>query len=585
MVALSAAAGPPGSSARADWINLTGAETAPNIAEIYVEDDRVRLVFEAYVGDLETFHDLLPDVSLGNVPVDRPALPTHQHRFLAELFRFVTESGQELRAEVKLVEPRLRKDRFSPFAGMTNPITRQPLRQAPEDKRVIYGEIEYPFTTPPKTLTIVPPLDPEGIAVVDIGFIAYHKVVPIIDFRYLSRPATVNLDWTDPWYSRFDNPNLKRHHKSALMSFLYVEPNQVRHEVLTRVKDLEAWIDLGLVGNDSIEPEEWPGLQERVGAFLIAKNPVLIDGEPITPSFTRADFVSVGLRGIQVIEEPTRLDIATAVMGVILTYPTDSLPDLVTAQWELFTDQIQRVPTTAIDPAGPLTTFVDPEDPMIQWRNHLVDYRPPTIEAIPLGADRKLRLPGPAIVLLLVAIAAGGLALRPRLFARGIWIGAALAGALGAASLWSLAVIEVDNPFAGPPDPTAAGQIVARLAANLHNALREREQARRRDALAVSVSERQSATVLPEVRRALAIEIQGGGIARVDAVSDVVVKDVEGLGAGFRTLAEWTAEASAGHWGHAHRRSMRFSALMELMPVAGAWKLVGLTVVNVRPES
>jgi hypothetical protein len=168
------------------------------------------------------------------------------------------------------------------------------------------------------------------------------------------------------------------------------------------------------------------------------------------------------------------------------------------------------VPTTAIDPAGPLTTFVDPEDPMIQWRNHLVDYRPPTIEAIPLGADRKLRLPGPAIVLLLVAIAAGGLALRPRLFARGIWIGAALAGVLGAASLWSLAVIEVDNPFTGPPDPTAAGQIVARLAANLHNALREREQARRRDALAVSVSERQSATVLPEVRRALAIENRPG---------------------------------------------------------------------------
>ncbi len=27
--------------AKADWLNLTGAETAPNIAEIYVQDDRV----------------------------------------------------------------------------------------------------------------------------------------------------------------------------------------------------------------------------------------------------------------------------------------------------------------------------------------------------------------------------------------------------------------------------------------------------------------------------------------------------------------------------------------------------------------
>ena len=47
--------------ARADWINLTGAETAPNIAEIYVLDDHVRLVLEIHVGDLDTFDELVPD--------------------------------------------------------------------------------------------------------------------------------------------------------------------------------------------------------------------------------------------------------------------------------------------------------------------------------------------------------------------------------------------------------------------------------------------------------------------------------------------------------------------------------------------
>ena len=45
----------------ADWINLTGAETSPNIAEIYVLDDRVKLVLEIYVGDLEKFEELVPD--------------------------------------------------------------------------------------------------------------------------------------------------------------------------------------------------------------------------------------------------------------------------------------------------------------------------------------------------------------------------------------------------------------------------------------------------------------------------------------------------------------------------------------------
>jgi len=53
----------------ADWINLTGSETAPNIAEIYVMDDHVRLVFEVYIGDLEKFTELVPDAWLSETDV------------------------------------------------------------------------------------------------------------------------------------------------------------------------------------------------------------------------------------------------------------------------------------------------------------------------------------------------------------------------------------------------------------------------------------------------------------------------------------------------------------------------------------
>ena len=42
-------------------MNLTGAETAPNIAEITVLGDRVHLALEVYVGNLETFEALLED--------------------------------------------------------------------------------------------------------------------------------------------------------------------------------------------------------------------------------------------------------------------------------------------------------------------------------------------------------------------------------------------------------------------------------------------------------------------------------------------------------------------------------------------
>jgi hypothetical protein len=581
---LLAAVGAP-SRVQADWMNLTGAETAPNIAEITIEDDRVRLVLEVYIGDLETFHDLIPDDLLSDAESERPTLEERLRRFSSETFRFVTDGGAVLPAELKLAEPRLRKDRFSPFAGMINPSTRQRVPEPPADKRVLYAEIEYPFAERPETLTIVPPLDDAGVALVNTGFIAYHKAVPIIDFRYLSAPATVTLDWKDPWYTRFESPGLKRHHKSALMSFLYVEPNEVRHEVLTRIRDLEEWMDLGLRSDDSIEPDEWDGLMARVGAFLLTKNPVVIDGKPAEPTLARANFVTVGLRGIQVVEEPQRLDVSTAILGVILTYATDGMPNEVTVDWELFTDQIQRVPASTIDPAGPFRSFADPDDRIIAWQNHLIDYRAPTVEAVPLGPGQHLRLPVPALALLLLSIGAGGLAVKPRLLSRKAWIGAAVAGFLGAGLLSSVAVYEIQNPFAGPPDDEAAAKIVAQLASNLHNALQLREESKLQDAIALNVAPQNLDEVLPEARRALAIEIQGGGTARVDSVDDVVVRDIESLdGGGFRALTEWRADASAGHWGHLHQRRMRFSALMEMQPVDSAWKLTGLTVMDVRQE-
>ncbi len=147
-----------GDRARADWINLTGAETAPNIAEIHIEDDRVRLLLEVFVGDLATFRDLIPDDLLGDLKVSRPPLPERLRRFASESFQFITDTGEHLPAELKLAEPRLRKDRYSPLAGQINPYTRRRIPEPPADKRVLYAEIEYPFRQRPESLTIIPPL-------------------------------------------------------------------------------------------------------------------------------------------------------------------------------------------------------------------------------------------------------------------------------------------------------------------------------------------------------------------------------------------------------------------------------------------
>jgi hypothetical protein len=157
-------------------------------------------------------------------------------------------------------------------------------------------------------------------------------------------------------------------------------------------------------------------------------------------------------------------------------------------------------------------------------------------------------------------------------------------GGVAAALFIRVAVIEVKNPLAGPPDEKATAQIVMRMLNNVNHAFVEKEQSSLHRALKVFVDEDRLKDIKTELGRALAIKVPGGGIARVEAIQNLVIKDIADLDgySGFRALAGWTARASAGHWGHAHRRTIRFQALMELAEVGGVWKLIGLTVVDAK---
>jgi hypothetical protein len=573
-----------GTSARADWINLTGAETSPNIAEITIEDEGVRVMLEVYIGDLETFHDLIPDGWMKDAPIDRPALAARLRRFSSEALQFVTETGTKLQASLKLAEPRLRKDRFSPFAGMINPISRQRVPEAPQDKRVLYAELFYPFEATPEALTIIPPLDQDGRPRVSIGFIAYHKAVPIIDFRYLGAPASLRLNWDDPWYTKFDNPNLKRHHKSALMSYLYLEPYEVRHEILTRVRDMEAWMDLGLRGDRYIEPDELEPLKRRIAEFLLSKNPVLVDGRPLRPILDRADFVKVGLQGIQLVNSQERLEVSTAIVGVILAYIVDGLPREVTVDWELFTDRVQKVPATSIDPAGPLLSYVTPDDNIHRWTNFLKNYQPPTVHKV--DVDRALTTVSLPIGSLLCAAFLMPVAWRVTRRRRtgGSMRGPALmlAGALvvGGIVLYPTARISVAKPVVMAPElsDAEAQEILHALLKNVYRAFDFREEEDVYDKLAISLTGDLLVDIYVQNRRSFAVQKAGGAQAKVKEVEILSVEPerLDGDGIAYALKIRWTAMGTVGHWGHVHVRKNLYDAVVRIEVAEGAWKITGL---------
>jgi len=571
----------------ADWINLTGAETAPNIAEITVFDDRVEVALEVYVGDVKSFEALIPDEWVKDLQVERPPLEDRLARFSEQGLRFVTDSGKTLHAELRLIEPRMRKDRYSPFAGMVNPFTRRQVPDAPEDKRVLYAELVYPFNeVSPKALAITPPLDDEGRPLVTIGFILYHKSVPVIDFRYLSAPSTLTLD-PDPWYSRFDNPNLKRHHKSALMSFLYVEPYEVRHEILTRVRDLEAWMNLGLRGDEYIDVDELEPLKQRIGEFLLGKNPVRVDGVALKPILDRTNYVKVALTGIQLLEQPERLEIDTAIVGVILTYLTDGMPQEVTVDWELFTDQIGQVPATATDPAGPLPTFLTPQSNVHTWTNFLKHYQLPTVQTVAVaGSLGEIQIPWLSISSGLLALAVtlwimrrkrGGRSNRVLIAGLAVLI---ITGTLA----YPLARVTVARPtlVAGEIPPEQARNLLQVLLKNVYRAFDFRNEEDVYDKLAVSVNGDLLADIYLQNRRSFAVQQAGGAQAKIQSVEiqDAVAERLDDRPLAYAIKGKWTAQGTVGHWGHVHTRRNRYDAVVTVEAVDGAWKITGLEVLE-----
>ena len=301
-------------SASADAIMRSQAMFADTIAEYFVEDDHVRLELEIGSNDIAAFRNLLPDALYQRLGYDDTPL-------VERLSTFATEDMPVLVGETTLA------------GKVTNvgPATR-PLRDSitgeelptPEDEAtvVIRATIIYSFDERPDSLTLVAPRE-TGMA--NIGFVLYHKGVAVNDYRYLSSGNTVNLDWQDAWYSVFSERALRRQYYSPMTGFIYVEPYEVRKEIIVRPADIQQYVDLGLDGETMIPAERHDEIKEKIVEFLSGHFPVKIDGEPVEPTIDRVNFLKRSLRSSVVVDKQD-LELLPATIGVIYVIPTDGLP-------------------------------------------------------------------------------------------------------------------------------------------------------------------------------------------------------------------------------------------------------------------
>ncbi len=119
---------------------------------------------------------------------------------------------------------------------------------------------------------------------------------------------------------------------------------------------------------------------------------MVIDGREIVPDLARINFLERTLRTSRVIDPPRELDIYSAILGVIFVYPTESLPQKVSMDWDLFDERIQLVPAASVDQAGSLPVYLEPDFAVLEWENFLKNPELPTLVEIrrPPTSDRSV---------------------------------------------------------------------------------------------------------------------------------------------------------------------------------------------------
>ena len=490
------------------------------------------------MGDLDKFEELVPDEMIRESVEKRPLLERRMQTFATERLQFITGKGVKLPAKLELVEPRMRVNRQSPFAGMINPLTRQRVKGEPEDKRVLYAEIIYTFDEKPQQLTIIPPVDEQGVASTAIGFIAYHKTVPIIDFRYLSQQATLNLNWEDPWYTKFNNKNLTRHHRYPLMLFLYVEPRQLRLESLMRVRDIEEWSNFEV--DDPSTPLEGRLLllKEHVRNYFTENNALQVDDNSPKPDVVRVEFLKATLSGLKVIDITAEIDTTAALVGVSQQYFIDAMPQNVTTRWSLFNQRVDRIPITATDPAGPFKSFIDKSDSEFVWKNFLKTYSEPVIHPVSVETGFSITLP----------------------------------------------YIGEKKIISWMPDQQEATTIISGVLENVRTVFIEKNPTNLSHELGNIISSKQADVLQKELAKLYSPKVSGGGVGSVQKFNDLKIINMRELddSDGFSATVSGLSHIRAQHWGHVDQRQIQFQLLLDLIEVNQQWQIADLTVIDIK---
>ena len=565
---------------QADAVVVTRAMQASTIVEIFIDEDRVRAEIEIGAEDLSSFANVLPDELHRDVTGIAEQFDERLKEFFASDW-VIRGDGRPLQGRLERIGPAKRVVR--------DEVTGEALAEQPADARnVIRLLLTYELEDRPQTLSFHPPTD-DGNVSASIGFICYHNGLPVNDFRYMAGELTLDLDWDDPWYSRFHHQNLRRQFDAPLSAYLYIEPYEVRKEIVVRPKDIQEWLDLEFRSDGVIPVDQQEELKSDVAEFLSTANPVSIDGRLAEGRLDRIHFIHRTLRATGIVEPAVDLDATSATLGVIFVYPIEKLPEHVSMTWELFSPKIQVVSTVASDEAGGLPTKITPDDPILEWKNYLTNPTiPQMLTVAPPPSRRYFVLPLISVLCGGVIVFIGNLSFRRRstgnVVSRAGLVASFVAAAVGMFSL-PYARVSIAVPYVTPAvqSEEVTEKIISSLLHNIYRAFDHHDDSIIYDRLAKSISGDLLSEVYLETRKSMEVKNQGGLRISVKEVEVTEMESVSRDSPDPTFQIRWRVAGWIGHWGHVHARTNEHVANISIAPRDDAWKITGMELLDEQP--
>ena len=570
--------------------NATAFEHPISVTEtqVYVTRNNARMRVKLFAEDLFLFEGLEAN-ELDVLPPDELRRGLKLHRdFLLRKITLRDSSGEAFKGEVTDVQP------FEiPEDGI--PVSELMLHTATY-------EIEYTFQSPPEFLTIQQDISDENFIVPSEMKLTLHQSGTDLTYTENLKPGaseTLRFDWSgdklsdeatdadwDAWFEKQREATLGITSYSSVYSFIYIEPAEVRHEVLIPLANLKTILPLEHEDPAFVDIDEQDAVRKLIKDWLTDFNPTTVNGVEVKPEFTRIDFYGLDLKDFATQADAQKVSLANGRVGIIMTYrSSDNAVRDVSITWDKFHPSVVRKIQSVIFGYPDklmrfeFSVFNKPEENVFTWKTDesaLPSPAEPVVAKIP--ETPRVSLPVGPIICGFLAIF--GVLLKGR---------AAVKPAMGllliAAAMWPFGRMQIDNPFRERPVVAAdeAREVFESLHRGAYRALDFGTESHIYEVLATAVAGDLLESIYLQLRESLAMREQGGAVARVrsvnyDADEQILQQNKTIAWPGFQFRSRWTVSGTVEHWGHVHERQNQFCALFSVEPRDGTWKITDMQI-------